>query len=91
MKTYTITETLINYTPAEHNGVKYNKVAGREKISTMQTFTAQAMKKIEMYARNIRPFTLNFDGKGRVESCILYFELNESQTKEIKIQRNSKN
>lgn len=88
MKTYTITEEVINYQPAESNGQKYYKVAGREVISTQQAWTSEAMKLIEMYAGNISPFTLNHDEYGRVVSCKLYFTLNELQAKEISIVRN---
>lgn len=88
MKTYTITEEVIDFHPAEFHGQKYYKEAKREVISTQQASTIGAWKIICMFAENISPFTLNRDEYGRIESCKIYFHLNKLQAKEISIKRN---
>lgn len=88
MKTYTIYEEVVNYQHAEIIGQKYNKIAGREEVSTQQAWTKEAMKLIEMYAGNISPFTLKHDEFGRVVICELYIPINELQAKNITIIRN---
>lgn len=88
MKTYTIIENVINYKPAEENGVKHFKPTSTEEISKMQAYTAQAMKYISLNADSISPASLWFDDKGRVRCCKIYLPISDLRAKEILITRN---